>query len=420
MRINYLLLLLILLATHAVWAQNHLVTHNFIRQKVTEGYFTQKPGTTIPQDNFCISKTEAMSWLVLNESRLPSDNRMPWWSELIPPTVYSTCPYANFEVCAFSSGVYSSCGSWLYEEGFNVNLNSYTRRQIGPGNPFWIGSPTDKQAYCNFTPASTKSSLMALNNVSGEATSTNTDTSSGTMAPMNMTLNSFLGPLNRCGIWDCSNSPDTEDWVYVSGTIAASATKTYYIGAAADNLFHIYVDGILVAAYDTEDGEAFKLWHVFPVELTQGIHTIKFETQNKGGEAVMGCEVYDNTEAELDAAQSYSDLNILFTTQGLSNNSLCSSHEPYAIDVSVWGSAGCITGIYGLTGYTVSSDICGYDGGTYTDYEDAIYIEVSVPGIQTLTVMSDYTSQSQPIYGSGVYSFNMVGIQKADLQIYLQ
>ncbi|QEH43304.1 hypothetical protein [Chitinophaga sp. XS-30] len=97
----FLLSALLILITASAEAQNHLVTHNFIRQKVSEGYFVQKAGTTIPQDNFCISKTEALNWLYLEESHLPSDNRMPWWSELVP---LQGCPpadlYARVEIDA--------------------------------------------------------------------------------------------------------------------------------------------------------------------------------------------------------------------------------------------------------------------------------------------------------------------------------
>lgn len=139
--IKILQITLMLLLRQSADAQNHLVTHNFIRQKVTEGYFTQKPGTTIPQDNFCISKTEAVNWLYLDESYLPSDNRMPWWSEIVP------LPSVSRQVTVYNQSW--GWGSCIVEisglQGFSLQY------QICPGDLEYYGSYTASPTYIQAT-----------------------------------------------------------------------------------------------------------------------------------------------------------------------------------------------------------------------------------------------------------------------------
>lgn len=84
---KYIITLLFLCFAHHLSAQNSLVTHQFIQQKVAAGYFRQRPATTIPTDNKCITVAEAKAWLFLDETKLPTNGRMPWWSELVPASV---------------------------------------------------------------------------------------------------------------------------------------------------------------------------------------------------------------------------------------------------------------------------------------------------------------------------------------------
>lgn len=62
----------------------YLVTHNEINQKLSEGYFIKKSGATVPADNLCITVAEAIAWLTLDETKLPTTGRMPLWQELVP------------------------------------------------------------------------------------------------------------------------------------------------------------------------------------------------------------------------------------------------------------------------------------------------------------------------------------------------
>lgn len=79
------------LAAPRVAQNNYLVTHNEIRQKVAEGYFTALNLAAIPQDNVCITAANAKLWLSIDATKLPVDGRMPLWQELVPKPVAPVC-----------------------------------------------------------------------------------------------------------------------------------------------------------------------------------------------------------------------------------------------------------------------------------------------------------------------------------------
>ncbi|MBC9929527.1 hypothetical protein [Chitinophaga qingshengii] len=85
--------LVIGLNVHKVWVaqNNYLVTHNEIRQKVAEGYFTALNLAAIPQDNACITSANAKLWLSIDETKLPANGRLPVWQELVPKAVAPVC-----------------------------------------------------------------------------------------------------------------------------------------------------------------------------------------------------------------------------------------------------------------------------------------------------------------------------------------
>lgn len=401
-------------------AQNYLVTHNFIRSKVTEGYFNQKPGTTIPADDYCISKSEAMNWLYLNESSLPVDSRMPWWSELVPATFYEWCSLYDYSACAVIHGAFSSCGTWLYRDGyFDPYMATYLRDKIAVGNQFWIGQGSHTNSYCSTMPSGQKG--YALNNqylpdiprtkYVQHATDTASDSWKGTPAqrtalaginPLHKSTGlmsgkdasgifnlSFSGPLNRCGVWPCEGSQPGE-WVYSAGTFYAKSSKTYYIGAAANSQFNVRIDDNVLFSHDNTSTEAYRIWHMFPVYLTAGPHSIKMEAIGDISgtvPSVMGCEVYDNTVAEIEAAQSYDDLNILFTTKD--RTSVCGSEAP-GYDVSLYIAGGydvCVYDVTGLEGYAISfSPACSSDAGKFTSYQGAISITINNNSFSTRTL----------------------------------
>jgi hypothetical protein len=323
--------ILFLLLGTSLYAQSYLVTHHFIRDKVNEGYFRQKPGTIIPDDFNTINTRDARDWLYLDEFLLPTDGRMPWWSELLPATEYLSCPGTSFPVCSFAAAEYTTCGTYLYDAGFNANLLSFTRRRMGATNSFWAGREADNEYYCSYTPPLTKAAArmkaLQVEVPLNEDTVRGRPSGAKALRSMNALADddeSPVGPLNRCGLWGCAGSGTPNGkWLSVSGMVAIQNAGTYYIGVGGDNFFRVYVDGNLLLSYNTVDGDAFKIWHIVPVTLSAGKHKISVQGKNSSGIAVLGCEVYNNSISQLENASSYEQLKVIFTTRNLSGQMLC-------------------------------------------------------------------------------------------------
>lgn len=240
-------------------------------------------------------------------------------AQYIPP-VYQVC-------AATRLGDYSSCGSAIYSAGYSVDGTVFQRSFIALSNPFWIGTTSDHNYYCNYSPATTGTGGgAAITALSRTAASSNGDSLSGSAALRSANSAAaalavpYEGPLNRCGIWTCPAGSDTpySKWIGFSRTITAPATKTYYIGMAADNNFRFKVDGTIIREETScSNGENFKIWHIYPVSLTAGQHIIEMEGRNCGSSASFGAEIYNNTPAELAAATSYSGLNLVFSTKDM-------------------------------------------------------------------------------------------------------
>jgi hypothetical protein len=131
------------------------------------------------------------------------------------------------------------------------------------------------------------------------------------------------GPLNRSGIWAAGGGPPYDTWLGFSKCLTGfTATKTYYVGIAADNNFRLVLDGneilnttIPPAPYD-DSADAFRYWHVYPIEIGAGDHTLEVWGLNNGDVAGFGCEIYDAPLQTLTGATSINDLDILFSTSG--------------------------------------------------------------------------------------------------------
>jgi hypothetical protein len=130
---------------------------------------------------------------------------------------------------------------------------------------------------------------------------------------------SFSGPLNRTGIWACGASGQpTGVWLGFQRTFNITTAKTYYLGLGCDNEFRVIVDGTLTFySNGANDPENFKLWHMFPLFLNTGNHTIKFEAKNTSSSASFGAELYNNTLTQLDTASGYGSIDTLFSTQNM-------------------------------------------------------------------------------------------------------
>lgn len=140
------------------------------------------------------------------------------------------------------------------------------------------------------------------------------------------------GPVNRIAVWNAdgltnygvSDRHPLNTWVGFDVCINVPTTKTYYVALAADNQFRMSVDGTIVLTSNASamganhSGDAqitFKRLHIYPITLTAGNHILKLEGYNHESKASFGAEIYDNTPQEIEAATSYSDLNVIFTTR---------------------------------------------------------------------------------------------------------
>ena len=136
------------------------------------------------------------------------------------------------------------------------------------------------------------------------------------------------GPMNRSAIWtnlvgslSVINLP-INIWMGFSVCLSGSPTsaKVYYVGIGANDAYRIVLDGdeIVNTYYGPNNGtsEPYGLWHLYPVTIGTGNHTLEIYGLNIAKDAALGCEIYDNTFSELTASTVISDLNIVYSTSG--------------------------------------------------------------------------------------------------------
>lgn len=199
-----------------------------------------------------------------------------------------------------SNGAYTNYGTYIYSPGFNVN-GTGARTRIPLSNPWW---------YNPWTP------------------------------PVGNTVN---GPLNRTGLWatrpiGATDDPPFNTWIGFTRYVNIPASKTYYVAVAGDNRCRIRLNGVDVVtqnenALATQSGAgidvAFKEWHVYPVDLPSGPNILTLQGLNTGSVGAFGCEIYDNTKAELEAATSYADLTVIFSTKDFRNGPIDAGEGSY-------------------------------------------------------------------------------------------
>ncbi len=230
---------------------------------------------------------------------------------------------------------YSACGSYIYSSdltscsridnnNFWVNVDGYTLGAcqssnnciLGGGSGF-MAKQTDAsgKVKANFSKSKPARDTVSNKNVKPTNKLSGANLSMSSVFPGSPA--DVMGPLNRSGIWLCGGT--FPPYLQFTDTLYTPTTGTYYFGMGADNRIRLYIDGQLVT--QLEDGEVlrnFEIWHIFPIHLTAGIHTITIEGINDGDVALLGLEVYNNTEAEIRAANCYygcpNSLNMIFST----------------------------------------------------------------------------------------------------------
>lgn len=188
--------------------------------------------------------------------------------------VAATPPSGAVEtLVARTHGSYSTCGTWIYDPGYNID-GTGSSTKITVSNDFW-------------------------KNGAGGCTN----------------IGTLDGPLNRTGVWVGTNQDDQD--IGFGVCVNLSETTTYYVGLATDNYGILRIDGDTIIQQDvvalgTQYGQdaqvAFKIWHVYPIQLSAGPHIIEILGHNISGVAAVGCEIYNATAAELISATSYGDL----------------------------------------------------------------------------------------------------------------
>lgn len=178
---------------------------------------------------------------------------------------------------------YSTCGSYIYDAGYNVN-GTGTSNQITTANAFWI-------------------------NWDGITQCANYGTTDG--------------PLNRAGLW--ASVVEDNQTIGFAVCITVPETKTYYVGIGCDNYGTIKLDGVTIVEQDATalgiqypfagSTATFKIWHIYPVEIQSGAHILEILGTNVAIAATLGAEIYNNTSAEIIAATSYGDLDLIFSTK---------------------------------------------------------------------------------------------------------
>jgi hypothetical protein len=211
---------------------------------------------------------------------LSPDSSYCFYEEFTDPTPPSGTPDT---LVARSFAAYSTCGSYIYDAGYDHN-GTGTSAQISLSNAFWRNG----------------AGLCA------DATTTE-------------------GPLNRNGVW-ASVTLSNQD-IGFGFCLDTDEEKTYYIGMGGDNFGIVKVDGTeiihqdpaaLAIQYGLDAQVTFKIWHIYPVTISAGSHIIELIGHNDSSVAAIGMEIYDNTAIEIAAATAYgtgaNEVNAIFRT----------------------------------------------------------------------------------------------------------
>jgi hypothetical protein len=144
------------------------------------------------------------------------------------------------------------------------------------------------------------------------------------------------GPLNRSG--KSGSTIQNFIWYGFSACLTGITTsQTYYVGIGADNEYRLVLDGqeILNTYTPTTSGNTnnFRYWHVYPVQLDAGNHSLELYGMNDPGAGLnphsFGMEIYNNTLSQLTAATSVNSLNIIWSSSGRTTAEIVQNNAGY-------------------------------------------------------------------------------------------
>ena len=196
------------------------------------------------------------------------------FTEIEDPTIVQS----GICVAISQNNNYSSTGTFLYEPGFAVDLTTGTTTTL-------------------LTPTLWK------------------DTGSS----------AFNGPGNRNGVWVDTDCNGTKDLLTVGQILQFSTTvnsivgETLYVGISGDNTYQLIVNGVTIVSNQNPVNTAnFNIWHVIPVSIPMGNSSFLFKYVGDGTTTDSGAAIiYRNTKAQLLAATTEGDLDIIFQSQDL-------------------------------------------------------------------------------------------------------
>lgn len=125
-------------------------------------------------------------------------------------------------------------------------------------------------------------------------------------------------------------------WIGFSRCLTIDSNKTYYVGLAGDNGISFYVDGTLkVQILTCLNQSPFLKWRIYPIQLSQGQHTIQLEGYNCGYLASFGVEIYDNTWQQIAGATTLDNLNVIFSSRDMLGGQLDVGHYSCPVNFSL-------------------------------------------------------------------------------------
>jgi hypothetical protein len=154
----------------------------------------------------------------------------------------------------------------------------------------------------------------------------------------NAPANLVSGPMNRNAVWNAGIP--LNQFLGTNIPVFMPQAGIVYIGLGSDNIAQVYVNGTLTILMNPVAMQAsiasqypayagvlpvnvpLVFWNIYPISLPYGNSSIIVQNSNTGSVGALAVEVYNNTAAEIAAATSYGDLNMLFQSSSLVGSNL--------------------------------------------------------------------------------------------------